>query len=71
MLNNNLNHDVIKQIEGILIMANEVQPAQAEEEKAPGADIVARDIIEQKRIEKELTEARVFAERKTKPKKPP
>jgi len=62
MLNNNLNHDVIKQIEGILIMANEVQPAQAEEEKAPGADIVARDIIEQKRIEKELTEARVFAE---------
>lgn len=54
--------NALGEIESILIMANEVKPVQDEEEQAPGAEIVARDIIEQQRIEKELTEARVFAE---------
>ncbi len=54
--------NVLGEIEGILIIANEVLSVQDEKEQSPGSEIVARDIIEQKRIEKELTEARVFAE---------
>ncbi len=54
--------NVLGEIEGILIIANEVRPDTDGKENAPGKTVVARDVTEQRKIEKELTEAKVFAE---------
>jgi len=51
-----------EEITGIQIIANEVQPDADGKENTPGNTVVARGVTEQRKIEKELTEAKVFAE---------